>query len=158
MTENDLLKKLKNLEATARELNIDSDKLNRIIASLNLKLAAMNLGFEGWLDQPLETSEIEPLYLSDEKQSYRHYETVLGYAEVEGKWQLALKTTGFLDEVAEANDEPPPSQRLNIPQLKSLLKASRQLRLKALAAMPDLLDALNERASGMVETIQGANP
>ena len=45
---------LSNLSNHAVELNQKSDSWNEVIESWNARLAAMNIGLEYWLDEPLE--------------------------------------------------------------------------------------------------------
>lgn len=93
----------------AYQVNAKSDLLNPKIAAANAELKELNLGISAWVG------------LSPGKR--------LGYARVDGMWQLAVQFVvgGKVEEMA-------------------LIRASRELRLESLDSIPALLFVLRQKA------------
>lgn len=97
------------LKKLAYQLNAKSDLLNPKIAAANDELKELNLGISAWVG------------LSAGKR--------LGYARVDGTWQLAVQfiVGAKMEEMA-------------------LIRASRELRLESLDSIPALLFVLRQKA------------
>ena len=119
------------LSDLSRKLNQKSDQINSIIESINQKLLKLNLGFEAWV------KDGDGVWLGYDKAArYRKDGNASVYI---GEWQLVTRrdlTDGWSSE--------------------SLLAASREVRVAGLKLVPQLLDALKEKATDMIATIEQA--
>ena len=86
---------ISDLSDLASKLNQQSDRLNSIISTTNAKLEKLNIGIEVWLEQtPIDDEDFQDD--SKDQTIDRHREvTLLGYAKVDGRWQLAVKHATF---------------------------------------------------------------
>jgi hypothetical protein len=66
------------LSDISRKLNQASDRLNSSISGINSKLGRLNFGMEVWLTH-------RPIWRNDRQEAW------IGYCEIEGEWQLAIK-------------------------------------------------------------------
>ena len=139
MTEVELPSLLSDLQESAQKLNNESAAMNSIISSIESRLVQMNLGVECWLENSL-------LGVDDNGSST---ETAsLGFAKVNGQWGLFIKvykqgTAGLLE-------------TLNLIQGVPLSRASRELRIAALAKMPTLVKQLSDEVKRKLKTIEDA--
>ncbi len=144
---------LSELTPLAKELNQTTDEINGIISTVNEKLAALNLGVEAWLD-PSTTSKIPA---ADMTVTHLHRSTasmpVLGYAKLEDAWQLAIKEEKI---IYQWNDDAREEEEVSEDSYRPLLKASRDVRLRALEQLPQLLDALKREGERVIKTIARA--
>lgn len=138
------------------ELNQQSDKLSSIISSVNSKLGKLNLGIEVWLERnPLEAEGYRDTHDDEGHRIDRYREvTLLGYCKVEDEWQLAVKAAIFQTETGRWGGEY--EETVNPVSPTSLLKASRNLRSKAMSLLPELLDILKARAVSLLQGIEKA--
>ncbi len=124
---------LDQLASLSKTLNEASDELSRQIAALESALNSYNLGVWAWVKEPIliETELSEP----DAKgQRYEcTYEHRVGYGKHNGKW-------GFV--VDFSWDEDP-----EVSQLTFLRDASREIRLKAMDKIPNLLEVLTHEVA-----------
>src|SRR5215472_6596022 len=116
---------LSNLSNHAVELNQKSDSWNEVIESWNARLAAMNIGLEYWLDEPLEETG---MFSPGPEKPLCEIDTYLGYCEIGGKWQLALKetTTEYIPDRDDPQHYPPDPIPSDL--YTALLKAPRSIR------------------------------
>jgi hypothetical protein len=126
------------LDDLSRRLNDASDRINSTISVTNAKLNMLNLGLEVWLvNRPVFRSDCEEIWL--------------GYCEIEGEWQLAVRRRtcehGPLEDVDEEEIED---------DCRPLLRASRALRLDALPLIRELADEIKHRAEGLLQEITNA--
>jgi len=144
---------LSELTPLAKELNQTTNEINGIISTVNEKLAALNLGVEAWLD-PSTTSKIPA---ADMTVTHLHRSTastpVLGYAKLEDAWQLAIKEEKI---IYQWNDDAREEEEVSEDSYRPLLKASRDVRLRALEQLPQLLDALKRQGEAVMKTIARA--
>ena len=144
---------LSELTPLAKELNQTTDEINGIISTVNEKLAALNLGVEAWLDP----STISKIPAADLTVTHLHRSTastpVLGYAKLEDAWQLAIKEEKI---IYQWNDDAREEEEVSEDSYRPLLKASRDVRLRALEQLPQLLDALKRQGEAVMKTIARA--
>lgn len=124
---------LKQLSVLSKSLNEASDELSKHISGIESALNQFKLGIWAWVRQPIltETELSEP---DDKGQRYEfdyHYD--LGYGKHNGKWGL------LVSHYWEGDDE---DQKVVF-----LRDASREVRLKAMDRIPDLLDVLAKEMS-----------
>ena len=145
---------LSELTPLAKELNQTTDEINSIISTVNEKLAALNLGVEAWLD-PSTTSKIPAADLTVTTHLHRSTASmpVLGYAKLEDAWQLAIKEEKI---IYQWNDDAREEEEVSEDSYRPLLKASRDVRLRALEQLPQLLDALKRQGEAVLKTIARA--
>ena len=78
---------------------------------------------------------------------------VLGYAKLEDAWQLAIKEEKI---IYQWNDDAREEEEVSEESYRPLLKASRDVRLRALEQLPQLLDALKRQGEAVLKTIARA--
>ena len=141
---------IKELSGLSQQLNKKSDKLNSIIAEINQKLLALNIGIEVWLiDWPLVEDDPRDYNEDIEPCAPWRSATLLGYAEADDEWQLAIKEC-VLTEIEQ--QDVVSNSRMPRP----LSRASRVLRASAMSAIPNLLDQLKVRAEHVLRSIDKA--
>jgi len=124
------------LSAVASDLNFVSDELGKSVTELDSALKKLNLGVSVW----------KPMYSNDglpEDTWYTHED--IGYAKIDGKWGVSLRTV--------AGDH-------NYPDRDTIEEwlfndAPRSLRLSAIGHIPELLDALTQRADETAKSVRG---
>jgi hypothetical protein len=135
---------LSELNKSASELNAGTERVNSVLASVETQLTKMNLGFEVWVPDSLSSFQIS---------EYRYQDTELGFAKTGTDWSLAVR-------VREGKRDPRSGDfgwyPLPIPGSTRLLDASRQVRIKALQHIPELLEALKSKADEAAATIKEA--
>ncbi len=138
---------IKELSDLSRKLNQKSDTLNDVITSVNQKLAKLSLGVEAWVSN-IKKGDPYDYEREDLPQSIRvHDETWLGYCRLEEGWELAVKTVVLyeMDETTILATAPMP-----------LLKKSRNIRALAMKLIPELLDAIKDKAEELLDSINEA--
>jgi len=144
MTDIDFSNLLCELNKSASELNAGTETVNSILASVETRLIKMNLGFEVWVPDSLTSIQIS---------EYMYQDTELGFAKIGTDWSLAVRVReGKRDPRSGDFDWYP----LPIPGSTRLLDASRQVRIKALQHIPELLEALKSKADEATATIKEA--
>lgn len=140
---------LSELAPLAKNLNDKSNELNSIISTTNEKLDALNLGVEVWTPTPIVSGDYE--YDQGARPPQRYREAVyLGYAEVEGKWQLAVKEATLETKSDDFRREYEVAANT---QVRPLSSASRRIRTTAMAEIPRLLDQLKHAAEELISAI-----
>ncbi|HTR24274.1 MAG TPA: hypothetical protein VMI10_09830 [Terriglobales bacterium] len=146
-------KELAELSSLAQQLNTKSNNLNGYIEALNQQLAAMNIGLEFYMKHP-------PLFTSGKRLDDRtspptKYEenTYLGWDKLGEKWELTVKevTTEY-----QWNDDSREVEAVDSEEYTPLLKASRELRLKAVDHFDDLLETLKMHVKDKLRQLNNA--
>jgi hypothetical protein len=145
-----MMAKISDLAPIAEQVNKKSNEINNTISTINAKLAKLNFGIEVWLDETWNA-------LSSSTRDYKGFPrtteaSYLGYCLLDDKWQLAIKN---VEEETTVEDGEECTKEVN-PDYVSLHQASRGLRLAALQKLPELLDALKGKASGVLKSIEEA--
>ena len=155
--EESVVHSIQELSELSRKLNQKSDQLNTLISSVNEKLSKLNLGVEAWLiDAPIITSDYDDWdYENDCRMEPEREASLLGYCEVEGAWQLAVRDVTLVEKQSQYdghNYEEAKNSRRTTP----FLKASRNIRVQAMRLIPALLDLLKASADRLVKGIEEA--
>jgi hypothetical protein len=121
------------LSSVASDLNTVSDELGKSIAEIDLALKKLNLGVSVWVD------------INEWEDDLDYYKEQLGYAKIDGKWGIALRTV---------------SGNLNWPDRDEVEQwlfsdAPRRLRLAAIETLPDMLKSLSDEAVETTSKIKG---
>jgi hypothetical protein len=122
------------LSSVASDLNTVSDQLGKSVAEIDLALKKLNLGISVW---------VNVTHWQDD-QSFDFYDQEIGYAKVESKWGLSLKTVS-------GNSNYPDQDRV---EQWSFNDGPRQLRLSAIEKLPELLTTLSKEAIVTTEKIK----
>ena len=115
------------LSAAATTLNTASDRLSKLVAELDSALKTLNVGLVCWVNID------DPSFSEDGQEEYSEQ---VGYAKINGKWGIAVRT---VNDVAWA-------QHVGVEEW-AFSDAPRHLRLKAIDLIPALLDELAKEAS-----------
>lgn len=121
------------LSLAASHLNLVSDELGKSIAVLDSALKKLNLGLATWLR------------LDRWEDAFGNYSTrYLGYAKVNNRWGIALRTvTGSNNTPEDATVE---EWLFN--------DAPRALRIEAVEKLPDLFDSLIKEADATIRKVK----
>jgi hypothetical protein len=124
------------LTSVATTLNQVSDALGKAVAEIDEGLQKLNLGITTWVRVSYEGG--------DEEGDAYYYIEELGYAKLNGKWGIALKTS-------EGVDVPQ-----DVPDVDTYLfnEAPRALRLKSIEHIPALLKSLSEESSKVTKALE----
>lgn len=123
----------KKLQDCAAVLNAASDELGRAIADADAALKKLNLGISAWVE----------LFEHKDESSGDFTDRGLGYAKVNGRWCIALRTReGCFAEGTVHSEEWPFNE------------APRALRAEAVEKLPDLLTALARAADDTTADIE----
>jgi hypothetical protein len=121
------------LARSAEQLNAVSNELGKSIAALDAALKHLNLGVSTWV----------ATYEDSNPLTGRFHTRGIGYAKVNGKWGIALRTIdgdytnpGFEDSEEWPFNDAPRSQRI-----------------EAVAKLPDLIEKLVEVAASVTDEI-----
>lgn len=127
---------LKQLSSLSKSLNEASDQLSKQVSAIESAINEFKLGIWGWVRTPILTES----ELSDPDQEGHQYLLEychqLGYGKHKGKWGL-LVSYGWV-----ASDES---------EIMFLRDAPRDVRIKAMDRIPDLLDVLAKEMSSVTQ-------
>jgi hypothetical protein len=143
------------LAGLSRQLNQSSDKINSIIADLNAKLAALNLGVEAFCRRPFESGDFEKLE-STQAGTFPRQASVsyLGFCKLDDKWQMAVKYATLVERYdADVGELCPEAMD---PEYAPLTSATRETRTAALSFVPQLLDEIKMKAESVLRSIEKA--
>jgi hypothetical protein len=118
-----------NLSKASRELNSASDTFGAAITSLDEAINELNPGVTAWVNISVSTPDEDAPWVS--------FEERLGYDKTKGRWGLTLCTVSVDDE--ESSETTAGSWLFN--------DAPRNLRLRAIEHLPELIEALAKEAS-----------
>jgi len=123
------------LSTVASSLNSASDELTRVIGTLDEALKKLNLGLTVWVIFEDRSDEHDP----------SHYDAdQIGYCKVNGKWGISLRHI-WGNEVFDDHKEDGPWP---------FTEAPRELRIRSVDKIADLIEALNKEASATTKKIQ----
>jgi hypothetical protein len=151
----ELSTRLSSLEDTASKLNEASNSVTAVLNAVEKRLASMNIGLEVWLDdKPLRKTDRRFIEGDDGGDAVVHWvEKRLGYARIDKKWCLAVKSVQ-MNGPTEERDEPLEVATDGDPI--PLAQASRRIRLSAVRLMPRFIDRLERGAEEAIEAIEQA--
>jgi hypothetical protein len=138
---------LDNLSKLSQELNAKSNEINKILLDLEKKLQALNLGLEAWGDAIGMSSDALVTKRNEEDGSVVN--EVLGFGRHGDRYALLVKTETWTEDEGheivswESEGEP-----------RLLLQTSREVRIKALSLIDQLLAALEEEARTVIKAIE----
>jgi hypothetical protein len=121
------------LSVAAETLNNASDELSKLVAELDSTLKSLNIGLNCWVDIA------GPWHSPDGSRTYREQ---VGYTKRSGKWGIALRTMDDCTYEEDANVEE-----------WAFSDAPRQLRLRAVDRIPELLDEMVKEAAKFTKEI-----
>lgn len=137
---------LKKLSAIAEKLNSASDEANQKLLKLQEALAKTNINIEAWTDESLIDSDF-----TEENDLLKKNVVYLGWTRIDSKWQLAIKRTvvygRMFHDAFEITDE---RKLTTIP----VINASRTERIKAVAALPLLENAIEMAADKLLVSLK----
>ena len=131
----------------ARRISIVSDDLNAALKRIEDRLNALVIGIESFVPIP-DTREVAS---SDKREAEEWHEYHLGYGRVGSGWGLLTRRSCFHDDPSMTAL---PASRRRYTDEKPLQRSSRELRVKAVAAIPDLLKQLEGEAVSALKTVE----
>lgn len=130
----DLSKSFPRLAAAAARLNKASDELSKAIAPIEAVLKKLNLGISKWYMYAGHGPDHEGYFWSSE----------IGYAKVGGKWCIALAERSGYAHTPESESDTE----------WAFNDAPRQLRIRAVKEIPNLIEALIEEADKITTALE----
>lgn len=133
----------------ARRLNTSSDDLNAALKRIEDRLNELGIGIGRFVPIP-ETRQV----VSDgqsEPEQWSEYQ--VGYDRGGDGWALLTRRAHFRDDPTMTAA---PEQCWEFDEEKPLLRSSRELRIKAVAAIPQLLKQLKDEAEGVLQVVDNA--
>lgn len=152
MAPKDVTSLLRTFSNAANRLNAESDSANAIISAIERQLVQANVGIEVWLRRALLSTDAEGSTGGETV----HTTNWLGFAKVDGEWCLATKPMRFVSGFFQGDTSCPYQNEYAAGDHIRLLRSSRQLRVAALDALPDLIELLTEEAERYTQTINDA--
>jgi hypothetical protein len=135
------------LAPIAKQLNEQTDQINKTISAINRKLAKLNLGIEIWLDKPLSADP----WVEDDNEVRCRDAFYLGYGRLGDTWELLAKEV--TEEIKHDHEGREYIEEFGRDRRASLLKGTRNARLSALEQLPELLDALKAEGERLLKLI-----
>lgn len=167
---------LDDLSPLAKRLNAATDEFNQVLESIQERLNALALGVEAWLDDgnhelirrvvstwgELDGHPVTGWAESEGRYVVQH-RTVqvqeLGYGRLGDGWGLLVRTVNY-PEVKDTNPPygwaVPDGEAATEEDRKSLLRSSRQLRVKAVDFIPDLVETLRSESARVIDAVEKA--
>jgi hypothetical protein len=133
------------LTSIARQLNSGSDALSDALTKIQQRLNASGIGMEAWVTIPGTRVQDDQAPLGVE----RWFDDELGYGRNGEAWALLTRRTSCVYMAGDAS-------AVSYGDQKPLLRASRELRLAAVGAIPELIDTLHREAESMLQQVREA--
>ena len=163
---------LTDLEPLSKQLNAATDEFNEALRTIEGTINALALGVEAWLDGPdqllgrrvqntwceldgqvvREWSDDDAQFIK-ESRSFQVQE--LGYGRLGDGWVLLVRSRRGLEVKNAGGWEVEESAWSDI-ERKPLLHAARQIRVKAVDLIPDLIAKLRSEASTVISAVEKA--
>jgi hypothetical protein len=138
------------LAVVAHRLNSSSDDLNAALRRIEARINALALGIERFVPILSTRAWTEQ---SNELRIREWDEDQLGYGRIGDGWGLLTRTAHFCDDPTMSGDA---EDTWDFGDEKPLLRASREIRIKAVAAIPELLKELKSQADAMLRIVETA--
>jgi hypothetical protein len=132
------------LTSIARQLNNGSDALSDALTKIQQRLNASGIGMEAWVTIPGTRVEDDDVPMGVERSANDE----LGYGRNGDGWALLTRRTFYAHIAGDTT--------VNYGEQKPLLRASRELRLAAVSAIPALIDTLHRDAETMLQQVREA--
>ena len=123
----------KALSSVASSLNIASDELTRVVGVLDEALKKLNVGLTAWVSFVRWTCAPDEY---DEEQ--------IGYSKVDGKWGIAIRRIWGDNTAGEGNIQGP----------WLFNDAPREMRLRAVDKIPEMIEALSSEADKTTKSVE----
>jgi hypothetical protein len=147
---------LSELSAAATLLNKKSEQINARIRELSEQLDAMDIGIEVWLETYLHTGDYFTPERDEDSDGPVNGETIryylaeqLGFAKVEDKWQLAVRTA-TIEDFCDPTDGSESTRLIDPNNVRPLLKAARNLRIASVGLLDALTDEILRRMKAAI--------
>lgn len=134
----------------ARRLNTASDDLNSALQRIEERLNELGIGLDRFVPIP-GTRDVISDGTNDRPEEWREYQ--VGYDRLGERWALMTRRAHFVDEPTMTAA---PDDCWEFDEQKPLLRSSRDLRIKAVAAVPELLTVLKDEAEGVLNVVETA--
>jgi hypothetical protein len=134
----------------ARRLNTASDDLNAALKRIEDRLNELGIGIDRFVPIP-DTREVVSDGTAHEPEEWSEYQ--VGYDRVGDGWALLTRRAHFQDDPTLTAS---PEDCWRFDEVKPLLRSSRELRIRAVAAIPKLLEELKAEAEGVLRVVESA--
>lgn len=134
----------------ARRLNTASDDLNAALRRIEERLNELGIGIDRYVPIP-DSREVASDGSDQAPEEWAEYQ--IGYDRLGEGWGLVTRRAHFTDDPTMTAS---PEVCWEFDEVKPLLRASRDLRIKAVAAIPELLKELKEEAEGILGVVDAA--
>jgi hypothetical protein len=164
---------LNDLVPLAQRLNAATDDLNQILETIQEGLNALALGVEAWLDSDehelgrqvtgawgeLGGSPVTS-WPEDVGEHVRQVRSVqrqeLGYGRLGDGWALLVRTANYIERKHDDRWIVQPGEQGTEQERKPLLRSARNIRVRAVDLIPDLIGKLRKEASGVIDAVEKA--
>jgi hypothetical protein len=137
--------KLDELEPIADSIGIESHEVGDLIQNINAELCRLDIGLEVWEDE--HPIKVKPGWRdTGPEEQYQ-----LGWCELGDVWELVVRRV----EMAMTDDEDEENLK-SIISYQSLLKADREIRIRAMDCIPFLIERINAEAESALRSIARA--
>lgn len=136
------------LAPLAHRLNSSSDDLNAALRRIEARLNALTLGIEAFV--PIEVTREWVSERQHEPEEF--HEDQLGFGRLGDGWGLLTRTAHFTDLPPDSD----PGDCWEFGEEKSLLRASRPIRIHAVSVIPNLLKQLKSEADKVLSVVEHA--
>lgn len=141
---------LSSFQESARELNAESDVINKTLNTVQERLVYSSAGIPCWFPRPLSTEEttestrLEQVYI----------ERRLGFAKANGNWCLAVKGIKVRSGYFQGDTNCPYTNESLASEPMPLAQARRDERVKALEFLPEFIELMNSEVKKATQTIR----
>lgn len=134
----------------ARRLNSASDDLNAALKRIEDRLNELGIGIDRFVPIP-DTREGVSDGSEHHPEEWSEYQ--VGYDRVGDGWAILTRRARFQDDPTMTVT---PEECWQFDEVKPLLRSSRELRIKAVAVIPELLKELKAEAEGVLQVVESA--
>jgi len=136
------------LAPVASRLNSSSDDLNAALKRIEDRLNELGIGISRFVPIP-DTRKIAREGVEHQAEDWSEYQ--IGYDRLNDRWALWTRRAHFQDDPTMTAA---PEDCWQFDEEKPLLRSSRELRIKAIAAIPELLRGLKSEAEGVLQVVE----
>jgi hypothetical protein len=155
-TQAEVMPDLRKLASLSQLLNSESDSLGQSLQRLQDDLNAMHIGLEVWPQWAIDEGHWDTVLDRDENDTGDRQRTVqqVGYGRLGDGWGLLTRSGREVERPGGYGN--PEYEYVDMGHPQSLLRASREIRLKTVPHLPDLIAAIEAEVAEAVKRVATA--